>query len=67
MKIIACDNLDREGPGHNERDIVSICDPERAHQICTLLNEDLNKNIGTRVYVFYKVVGDDYELYRFIA
>lgn len=61
MWIIAADNFDREGPGHDETRVVFVHDVARAVQICDLLNEDSPVSSD----VIYRVVDDNYKLRRF--
>lgn len=61
MKIIRRDNFDREGPGHDDYFVAFVQNEETAKKVAELLNDDA----ATIGQVYYQVVPDSYELYRF--
>ena len=63
MKIIMVDNFNREGPGHNDKLIVGAVDKWWGETIVSLLNDHHSKDPNNPD--FFKLVEDDYKLYKF--
>ena len=61
MKIIRRDNFDREGPGHDDYFVAQVQSETIGKQIVELLNDD----VASTDEVYYQLVPDSYELYRF--
>lgn len=62
MKLIQTDNFDREGPGHDDRLLVYINNPNVAKEVARLLNDDCDDPYCD---VFFKAVPNDYKLKKF--
>lgn len=56
MLIIAEDNFNREGPGHDDKFIIYVKDEARAKAIASILNEENTPEI------YYRAVPDNYKL-----
>jgi len=63
MKIILVDNFNREGPGHDDKLIAKVTDKFWGERIVELLNAWSQRDPHTSD--FFKLVEDDYKLYRF--
>jgi len=63
MKIICVDNFNREGPGHDDKLVAIVEEPFWGEMIVVLLNTKYDRDPNNPD--FFKLVEDDYKLYKF--